>query len=70
MLSDHPEIGIIPTSGTLPTDAEQDAYNSVNYFVVEPIYDPFTEEVTATDLVGYALAAPTASFSVVVKGLK
>jgi hypothetical protein len=58
--SDHPEVGIVPISGALPTSAEQDAFNSVEYFTVD--------KATNT-LKGYATSAPSDTFAVVVKGV-
>ena len=58
--SDHPEVGIVPISGTLPTSAEQSAFNSVEYFTVNRANNT---------LKGYATSAPSDTFAVVVKGV-
>lgn len=57
--SDHPEVGIVPISGTLPTNAEQDAFDSVEYF---------TANDTTNTIKAYATSAPGDTFAVVVKG--
>ena len=58
-VSGHPVVGIVPISGTLPTSAEQGAYDSVSYF---------TADSTAHTVKGYATSAPSDTFAVVVKG--
>lgn len=58
-VSGNPIVGITPISGTLPTSAEQRAFNSVSYF---------TADSTAHTVKGYATSAPSDTFAVVVKG--
>lgn len=59
--SDHPEVGIVPISGTLPTSAEQSAFNAVSYF---------TANDTTNTIKAYAESAPSDTFAVVVKGAR
>lgn len=56
----HPDIGIVPISGVLPTAAEQTAYDDVNYFTVDH---------TNKAIKGYAKVAPSTTFAVIVKGV-
>ncbi len=60
-VSGHPIVGIVPISGTLPTSAEQDAFDSVEYF---------TANDTANTIKAYATSAPSDDFAVVVKGAR
>lgn len=60
-VSGKPIIGITPISGTLPTSAEQDAFDSVEYF---------TANDTTNTIKGYATSAPSDTFAVVVKGAR
>ena len=56
---EKPIIAISPITGTLPTSAEQSAFNSVDYF---------TADNTARTIKAYATSAPSDTFAVVVKG--
>lgn len=60
-VSGKPIVGITPISGTLPTGAEQSAFDSVSYF---------TANDTANTIKGYATSAPANNFAVVVKGAR
>lgn len=60
-VSGKPIVGITPISGTLPTSAEQDAYDSVEYF---------TADESTNTIKAYATNAPSDTFAVVVKGAK
>lgn len=60
-VSRKPIIGITPITGTLPTSAEQDAFDSVEYF---------TANDTTNTIKGYATSAPSDTFAVVVKGAR
>lgn len=58
-VSGHPIVGIMPISGTLPTTAEQNAFDAVSYF---------TADETANTIKAYATSAPSNDFAVIVKG--
>ena len=58
-VSGHPVIGIVPITGTLPTTAEQSAFDSVSYF---------TADNTANTIKAYAISTPLNDFAVIVKG--
>ena len=60
-VSGNPIVSIVPLSGTLPTSAEQDAFNSVEYF---------TANDTTNTIKAYATTAPTDTFAAIVKGAK
>lgn len=60
-VSGTPIVGISPISGTLPTSAEQEAFNSVEYF---------TANDTTNTIKAYAESAPSDTFAVVVKGAR
>jgi hypothetical protein len=60
-VSGNPIVGISPISGTLPTSAEQSAFNSVDYF---------TANDTTNTIKAYATTAPSDTFAVVVKGAR
>ena len=60
-VSGKPIIGITPLSGTLPTGAEQSAFDSVSYF---------TANDTTNTIKAYATSAPANTFAVVVKGAR
>ena len=61
MVGGKPIIGITPISGTLPTSAEQKAFDSVSYF---------TANDTTNTIKAYATSAPSDTFAVVVKGAR
>lgn len=56
----HPDIGIAPITGVLPTTDEQTAYDAVNYFTVDH---------TNKAIKGYAETAPSNTFAIIVKGV-
>lgn len=60
-VSGKPIIGITPISGTLPTGAEQSAFDSVSYF---------TANDTNNTIKAYATSAPANTFAVAVKGAR
>jgi hypothetical protein len=60
-VSSKPIVGITPLSGTLPTGAEQSAFDSVSYF---------TANDTTNTIKAYATSAPANTFAVVVKGAR
>lgn len=60
-VSGKPIVGISPLSGTLPTGAEQSAFDSVSYF---------TANDTTNTIKAYATSAPANTFAVVVKGAR
>lgn len=60
-VSGKPIIGITPISGTLPTGAEQSAFDSVSYF---------TANDTNNTIKAYATSAPASTFAVAVKGAR
>jgi len=60
-VSGNPIVSIVPLSGTLPTSAEQKAFDSVSYF---------TANDTTNTIKAYAETAPSDTFAVVVKGAR
>lgn len=58
--NNYPTVGIVPISGTLPTAAEQEAFDAVDYFTVND---------TTNVIKGYATTAPSETFAVVIKGV-
>lgn len=58
-VSGHPVVGIVPITGTLPTTAEQSAFDYVSYFTVDE---------TANTIKAYATSTPSNDFAVIVKG--
>lgn len=60
VFSEHPSVGIVPISGTLPTANERTAYDLVTYF---------TANDTTNVIKAYATSEPETTFAVVVKGV-